>query len=56
MTLPTPTSWSTSTPAGRITGWMPTVKSVGELTVGEAVQFVPSYKPGVQFAKVSALG
>ena len=41
---------------GRITGWMPSVKSVGDLTVGQRVQFVPSYKPGVQFAKSAAPG
>lgn len=36
---------------GRVTGWMPTVKSVDGLAVGDRVHFVPSYKPGVQFAK-----
>lgn len=36
---------------GRITGWMPTVKQESDLTIGEAVHFAPSYKPGVQFAK-----
>jgi uncharacterized protein len=39
---------------GRITGWMPSVKSVDGLAVGERVRFVPSYKPGVQFQKESA--
>ena len=36
---------------GRITGWMPSVKSVDGLTLGERVRFVPSYRPGVQFAR-----
>jgi uncharacterized OB-fold protein len=37
---------------GRITGWMPAVKSENDLKVGDPVHFVPGYKPGVQFAKV----
>ncbi len=36
---------------GRITGWMPTVRATGDLAVGDAVHFVPGYKPGVQFVK-----
>jgi uncharacterized OB-fold protein len=36
---------------GRVTGWMPSVKTVDGLHVGDAVHFVTSYKPGVQFAK-----
>ena len=36
---------------GRITGWMPTVRQVSDLTIGDRVHFVPGYKPGVQFAK-----
>jgi uncharacterized OB-fold protein len=36
---------------GRITGWMPSVKSVDGLALGDRVHFVPSYRPGVQFAK-----
>ncbi len=36
---------------GRVTGWMPTVRSVADLAIGDPVHFVPSYKPGVQFAK-----
>jgi len=39
---------------GRVTGWMPGVRSDEELRVGESVHFVPSYKPGVQFAKGAA--
>lgn len=39
---------------GRITGWMPSVKLVSDLSIGQSVRFVPSYKPGVQFAKVAA--
>ena len=38
---------------GRITGWMPSVKSLDGVHLGDRVQFVPSYKPGVQFAKES---
>lgn len=36
---------------GRIAGWMPAVRSEADLTIGEKVHFVPSYKPGVQFSK-----
>jgi uncharacterized OB-fold protein len=36
---------------GRVTGWMPTVRSDHELAIGDRVHFVTSYKPGVQFAK-----
>ena len=36
---------------GRITGWMPSVRQVSDLAIGDAVHFVPGYKPGVQFAK-----
>jgi uncharacterized OB-fold protein len=36
---------------GRITGWMPAVRQVSDLSVGDAVHFVPGYKPGVQFVK-----
>ncbi len=35
----------------RVTGWMPGVKQQTDLTIGERVRFVPSYKPGVQFVK-----
>jgi uncharacterized OB-fold protein len=38
---------------GRITGWMPTIKSEAELSIGDPVHYVPGYKPGVQFAKGS---
>jgi uncharacterized OB-fold protein len=41
---------------GRITGWMPTVKTVDDLKVGDPVRFVPSYKPGVQFTRVGPSG
>jgi uncharacterized OB-fold protein len=37
---------------GRVTGWMPGVRAEGDLAIGDAVRFVPGYKPGVQFAKV----
>jgi uncharacterized OB-fold protein len=36
---------------GRITGWMPSVRSESELSIGTKVHWVPSYKPGVQFEK-----
>jgi uncharacterized OB-fold protein len=36
---------------GRITGWMPSVKQERELTIGDAVHYVPGYKPGVQFVR-----
>ena len=36
---------------GRITGWMPSVRSESDLTIGTRVRFAPSYKPGVQFVK-----
>lgn len=38
---------------GRISGWMPAVRAVTELSIGDRVHFVPSYKPGVQFQKDS---
>jgi uncharacterized OB-fold protein len=36
---------------GRVTGWMPSVRTESDLHVGERVRFVPGYKPGVQFAR-----
>ena len=42
---------------GRVSGWIPGVGAEAELAVGDPVQFVPSYKPGVQFARApSATG
>jgi uncharacterized OB-fold protein len=38
---------------GRITGWMPAVRSASDLAIGDSVHYVPGYKPGVQFAKDS---
>jgi uncharacterized OB-fold protein len=38
---------------GRITGWMPTVRTVDGVGIGERVCFRPSYKPGVQFVRES---
>jgi uncharacterized OB-fold protein len=38
---------------GRITGWMPSVKSVDGVHIGDRVHFVAGYKPGVQFARES---
>ena len=34
---------------GRISGWIPGVRSETEIAPGTAVRFVPSYKAGVQF-------
>jgi uncharacterized OB-fold protein len=36
---------------GRVTGWMPAVRSESEIHVGDRVRFAPSYKPGVQFVR-----
>jgi uncharacterized protein len=36
---------------GRMTGWMPSIKAEADLQLGDRVRWVPSYKPGVQFAK-----
>ena len=38
---------------GRITGWVGGVRDDADLSIGEAVQWVPSYKPGVHFEKVA---
>lgn len=39
---------------GRITGWMPTVRRVEDLAIGDRVHFSGSYKPGVQFVRDGA--
>ena len=39
---------------GRITGWMPGVRSPSDLAIGERVHFEPSYKSGVQFVRDGA--
>ena len=39
---------------GRVTGWIPGVRSAAELALGDRVRFAPSYRPGVQFAKIPA--
>ena len=36
---------------GRVTGWIAGVRDEAEVTLGETVHFVESYKPGVHFAK-----
>jgi uncharacterized OB-fold protein len=36
---------------GRISGWMPAVRAVGDLSIADRVHWVASYKPGVQFQK-----
>jgi uncharacterized OB-fold protein len=38
---------------GRISGWMPAVRAVGDLSIGDRVHWIPGYKPGVQFQKDS---
>ncbi|MCI4325781.1 MAG: OB-fold domain-containing protein [Thermoplasmata archaeon] len=38
---------------GRVTGWIPGIGAESELSVGGRVRFSPSYKPGVQFARIS---
>jgi uncharacterized OB-fold protein len=41
---------------GRITGWMPSVRSADGLEVGARVRWVPSYKPGVLFEQEPLFG
>jgi uncharacterized OB-fold protein len=41
---------------GRISGWMPSVRAVTDLAIGDPVHWVPSYKPGVQFEKDANVG
>jgi uncharacterized OB-fold protein len=41
---------------GRVTGWMPSVRTGDGLTIGARVRFVPGYKPGVQFATEDSTG
>ena len=36
---------------GRITGWIPSISHESELTIGEPVHWVESYKPGVRFER-----
>jgi uncharacterized OB-fold protein len=36
----------------RITGWVPYVGSEDDLSIGDTVEFEPTYKPGVMFEKV----
>jgi uncharacterized OB-fold protein len=38
---------------GRVTGWMPTVKDEGALSIGDRVRLVAGYRPGVQFEKIA---
>jgi uncharacterized OB-fold protein len=39
---------------GRLSGWIPNVRSEEEIAPGTPVRFAPSYKPGVQFERVAA--
>ncbi len=41
---------------GRVSGWMPQVRSATEISLGERVRFRPSYRPGVQFEEESSPG
>jgi uncharacterized OB-fold protein len=41
---------------GRISGWMPSVRSESDLHRGDRVVFNPSYKPGVQFERETPAG
>ena len=36
---------------GRVSGWMPGIRTDDEIAPGTAVRFVPSYKPGVRFER-----
>ncbi len=36
---------------GRISGWIPSMKSEADLEIGQRVRWVTSYRPGVQFEK-----
>ncbi len=35
----------------RVSGWMPEVKKIGDLAIGEPVRWKASYKPGMVFEK-----
>jgi uncharacterized protein len=39
---------------GRVTGWMPGVRSESEIEIGMRVVYAPSYRPGVQFSREPA--
>ena len=41
---------------GRVTGWIPAIAKESELSLGERVEFVSSYKPGVQFRRATTSG
>jgi uncharacterized OB-fold protein len=41
---------------GRVTGWMPSVRSEDQIAIGGRVHFITGYKPGVQFAKDEEAG
>ena len=36
---------------GRLSGWVESVRTADELTIGDRVHWVSSYKPGVHFEK-----
>ncbi|HYB63140.1 MAG TPA: OB-fold domain-containing protein [Thermoplasmata archaeon] len=38
---------------GRLSGWMPNVRTDEEIAPGTPVRFTPGYKPGVQFARLA---
>ena len=35
----------------RISGWIPWIAKANDLPIGQKVEYVPSYKPGMQFEK-----
>lgn len=41
---------------GRMTGWMPSIRSPGALAIGDRVHWVASYKPGVVFERDTGVG
>ncbi|HYK92832.1 MAG TPA: OB-fold domain-containing protein [Thermoplasmata archaeon] len=41
---------------GRITGWMESVKTASDLSIGDHVEWVASYTPGVHFQKPASSG
>jgi uncharacterized OB-fold protein len=39
---------------GRVTGWMPSARSESDVTIGDRVRFVESYRNGVHFERSPA--
>lgn len=38
---------------GRVSGWLPDVRSPDALRIGDRVRFRPGYRPGLQFERVA---